>query len=121
MGDVMELKQDIFSSFCMGQELTDKQRQEQYEQTPGFVFDSLCQEFGFMSLAKVNAQEINVDCATFKSIWELMRLTFEAVSSLKRSFRTIAKSTLKNQQLKNALARIKENKELALQNLVVIT
>lgn len=55
MGDHMELKKDIFSSFCMGQELTDKQRQEHYEATPGFVFDSLCQEFGFMSLAKIDS------------------------------------------------------------------
>ena len=84
MGDHMELKQDIFSSFCTGQHLVDKQNHERYESTPGYVFDTLCQELGFMSLAKVDEQNQSFVYALHSPelIWGLVRIDWPRIAPM---------------------------------------
>ena len=72
----MEMKQDIFSSFCTGQHLVDKQNHERYESTPGYVFDTLCQELGFMTLAKIDEKTSSFVYALHSPeiIWGFIRM-----------------------------------------------
>ena len=75
MGSQMKMKNDLFSSFCTGQALMDQQKQERYESTPGFVFDSLLQECPFMSLAHIDEDSDSFVYALHspEMIWGLAR------------------------------------------------
>ena len=80
----MELKRDVFNQFCTGQELTDRQRQESYETTPGFTFDTLCQEFGFMTLAQIDEDTHSFVYALHSPelIWGYIRMDWPRVAPL---------------------------------------
>ncbi len=80
----MELKQDIFSSFCTGQHLVDKQNHERYESTPGYVFDTLCQELGFMTLAKIDEKTSSFVYALHSPeiIWGFIRMDMPRLNPL---------------------------------------
>ena len=84
MGEHMELKQDIFSSFCTGQHLVDKQNHERYESTPGYVFDTLCQELGFMTLAKIDEKTSSFVYALHSPeiIWGFIRMDMPRLNPL---------------------------------------
>ena len=80
----MKKTHDVFSSFCTGQALMDQQRQEHYESTPGFVFDSLLQECPFMTLADIDEESRSFVYALHSPevIWGLARFDMAVLPPL---------------------------------------
>ena len=80
----MKKTHDVFSSFCTGQALMDQQRQEPYESTPGFVFDSLLQECPFMTLAEIDEESRSFVYALHSPevIWGLVRFDMATLPPL---------------------------------------
>lgn len=84
MGKDMKKKTDIFSSFCTGQALIEQQKQDRYESTPGFVFDSLLQECPFMTLADIDEESRSFVYALHSPevIWGLARFDMAVLPPL---------------------------------------